>query len=101
MVSHWQVDKHPTLNTAPDRRVTKKGGPGPAQLRIPESAVSRDFRRSVLRTGVPEFLKVLDLDFRRCALRTGVPEFLKVYVLRFPTFCSVHRSPRLPESAIV
>ena len=26
-------------------------------------------------------------------MRTGVPEILKVHLLRFPTFCSAHRSP--------
>ena len=35
-----------------------------------------------------------DSHFRRFVLRTGVPEFLKVHFLRFPTFCSAHRSPR-------
>ena len=37
-------------------------------------------------------------DFRRVVLRTGVPEFLKVQCSIFPTFCSAHRSPRNPES---
>ena len=31
-------------------------------------------------------------------LCAGVPEFLKVHFLRFPTSCSAHRSPRIPES---
>ena len=39
-------------------------------------------------------------DFRRFVLRTGVPEFLKVHCLRFPTFCSAHRSPRNPKSPL-
>ena len=38
-------------------------------------------------------------DFRRSVLRTGVPEILKVHFLRVPTSCSVHRSPRIPGSA--
>ena len=79
-----------------------------------------DLRRLVLRTGVPEFLKVMFfrfptfcsshrsprspgiaflLDFRRLVLRTGVPEFLKVQFLRSPTFCSANRAPRLSDSA--
>ena len=30
-----------------------------------------------------------------------LPEFLKVHFLRFPTSCSAHRSPRIPESAFL
>ena len=62
-----------------------------------------DFRRLVLRTGVPEFLKVhifRFLDFRRLALLTGVPD-CKVHFFIFPTSCSAHRSPRIPGSACV
>ena len=42
--------------------------------------------------------KCIFWDFRRLVLRTGVPEFPKVQLLIFPTRCSSHRSPRIPES---
>ena len=42
--------------------------------------------------------KSLLWDFRRFVLRTGVQEFLTVHLLRLPTFCSAHRSPRILES---
>ena len=44
--------------------------------------------------------KFIFRDFRRVVLHTGVPEFLKVEFLRFLTFCSAHRSPRIPESGV-
>ena len=56
--------------------------------------------RAVLRTGVPEFLKVHVLrctTFWFCA-----QESQKKYILfRFSMFCSAHRSPIIPEISLV
>ena len=68
---------------------------------IPESACFRDFRCSVLRTGVPEILKVHCFRCTTFCSAHRSPKFPESPFLIFPTSCSAHRSPRIPESALL